>query len=362
MMRLRFLFAIGLGLVFPTGQVEAQTNVVTEAPALPQQPSNQPTTNYLGRFTNGPAVMELCSITTTTMITNRFLPRRLATNSAVAGVYPSYPSVFRYTNAIFHEFQPESLSHTIWTNFLASTNGRDLRVWSVRTHPANWPTNPPVANWNTNSVIWGMKGLTALSPCWQGEVNSGQVPLTALTRRHVYTRGHHLGEEGLNSRYAGFKAWFVTANNLVVEVRIKRMIVRASMGANGVYRDYTIMLLDRDLPDSIQPIRVTTVAEVQSKYPVATQGLAPHPIFGTEQGGSVSTGVAPLVVNNWKGGDSGSPNLLPLPGELIFFSGRSTTGPTPEMQADMDELCRTEKLNPKDYQLRWVDLSQYPSY
>jgi hypothetical protein len=207
-----------------------------------------------------------------------------------------------------------------------------------------------------------MKGLTALSPCWQGEVNPGQVPLTALTRRHVYTRGHHFGAEGFNTVCAGFKAWFVSTNNLLVEVRIKRMVVRASMGTNGVPRDYTIMLLDRDLPESIQPVRVTSTAELQSKYPVSTLGFVPHPIFGTEQGGYVSTGVAPMVVNTWKGGDSGSPNLLPLPGELVFFSGRSTTGPSREMQADMDELCRTEKLNPKDYQLHWVDLSKYPGY
>jgi len=47
-----------------------------------------------------------------------------------------------------------------------------------------------------------------------------------------------------------------------------------------------------------------------------------------------------------------------LPGELVFFSGRSTSGPTHEMQADMDELCQLEGLNPAKYQLRWVDLEK----
>jgi hypothetical protein len=85
-------------------------------------------------------------------------------------------------------------------------------------------------------------------------------------------------------------------------------------------------------------------------------GPAPHPIFQTEQLGNVSTGVAPLTVNTWKGGDSGSPNMIPLPGQLVFFSGRSTSGPSQEMQEDMDELCRRAKLDPKKYQLQWVDL------
>jgi hypothetical protein len=63
-----------------------------------------------------------------------------------------------------------------------------------------------------------------------------------------------------------------------------------------------------------------------------------------------------------KGGDSGAPNLLPLPGELIFCGGRTTSPPSPQMQADMDELCRLEHLDPKRYQMQWVDLSAFPSF
>jgi hypothetical protein len=63
------------------------------------------------------------------------------------------------------------------------------------------------------------------------------------------------------------------------------------------------------------------------------------------------------MVDIWKGGDSGSPNMLPLPGELVFSGGRATSGPGPEMQADMDELCRREGLDPQRYQMQWVELS-----
>ena len=76
----------------------------------------------------------------------------------------------------------------------------------------------------------------------------------------------------------------------------------------------------------------------------------------------MSAEVPGMSVNTWKGGDSGSPNMLPMPGELVFCNGRSTSGPSPEMQADMDELCKLERLDAKEYQLQWVDLSSYPVY
>jgi hypothetical protein len=86
------------------------------------------------------------------------------------------------------------------------------------------------------------------------------------------------------------------------------------------------------------------------------------PIFGTEQSGNVSAGIPGFIVNTWKGGDSGSPNMLPFFDELVFLSGRSTSGPSADMQADMDELCRMQHLAPKRYQLQSVDLSSFPSY
>lgn len=38
-------------------------------------------------------------------------------------------------------------------------------------------------------------------------------------------------------------------------------------------------------------------------------------------------------------GDSGRPDMIPtLGGTLVFFKGRTTSGPTAQMQADMDIL------------------------
>jgi len=230
-----------------------------------------------------------------------------------------------------------------------------MRLWLERGHPLDWPKTPPVAIWNTNSVIWGMKGVTALSPCWDGEGAAGQIPLTALTRRHVYTRGHGFGDDGFHPGHNGRTAWFFTRDNKLVEAKVQLSVVRTVMPSR---RDYTILLLDRDLPDTIETMPVAAPEDMQKFYPTPTSGPAPHPFFQTEQEGNVSTGVAPLTVNTWKGGDSGSPNLIPLPGQLVFVSGRSTSGPSREMQEDMDELCRRAKLDRTKYQLRWVDLGK----
>ena len=54
--------------------------------------------------------------------------------------------------------------------------------------------------------------------------------------------------------------------------------------------------------------------------------------------------------------------MLPMPNELVFFGGRSTSGPSAEMQSDIDLLCVLQGLNKSEYQLQWVDLSSFPSY
>ena len=330
--------------------------------SLPEQPNAPVATNgatgtntFIGWSTNGAAIFQNYRVA-------REWNNSFPTNNPAS---PTNPMLLKtptansaFTNRVLAGFLPESLNHHVWTNFIAHTNGREMRIWSQRTHPLGWPTHAPVIHWNTNSLVWGMKGFTALSPCWEGEVNSGQVPITLLTRRHGYTRGHGMGAEGFNTRQLGAKVWFLAADNSLVTVAIRRGVVRA-----GKQGDYTLFLFDRDLPDTIQPIRVAAPAEVQSRYLDSAPGSGgSYPVFKTEQGGNVSAEVAGFTLNTWKGGDSGSPNLLPLPGELVFFSGRSTAGPSADMQADMDALSKMEGLSPNDYQLRWVELSKFPSY
>jgi len=53
--------------------------------------------------------------------------------------------------------------------------------------------------------------------------------------------------------------------------------------------------------------------------------------------------------------------MLPLPAELVFFGGLTTSAPSPGMQADMDMLSRQAGLDPSKYQMQWVSLDGYPS-
>jgi hypothetical protein len=267
--------------------------------------------------------------------------------------------VYFFTNYSFERFVPESLQNTVWTNFITHTNGRSMAIWSKRSYPANWPVSPPNVEWNTHGLVWAMKGMTALSPSWEAEGSVGQVPITALTKRHGYARGHGMGPDGLGKGFAGRRVWFLTRNNQLVEVTVVQQIVR-TMQASGL--DYTILLFSKDLPDSIEPLRVTTWKDVFSRYTYLDVAPAPHPLFFVEQTGNVSADVPGFTVATFKGGDSGSANLLPLPGELVFYGGRTTSSPCPEMQTDMDELCRQARLDPAKYRLQWVDLSRYPVY
>jgi len=264
------------------------------------------------------------------------------------------------TNRTFESYFPESLNYFIWTNVLAHTNGRSTVIWSVRSHPPGWPARPPEVRWNPNGLMWGMKGLTALSPCWEGEGLSGQVPITALTRRHGYTRGHGMGPVGFRTLLAGKKVWFVTLDNQVIERRIVREVVRTGDPVRG---DYSILLFDRDLPASISPIRVAEQCNFEPRRSrLCWRPGAPVPVFETEQTGHVSAGLPGFTFPVMKGGDSGSPNLLPMVDELVFFGGRTTSGVTPAMQEDMDELCRLEGLDARRYQTQKVDLSRFPFY
>ena len=298
-------------------------------------PPNATPPEFIGWLTNRPAVY---------------------TGFRSQSVNPTNGVVTLITNRVFDHYFPASLNHFVWTNFLARTNGRSTSLWRERSHPPGWPTNTtaPTLAWNPNSLLWGMKGLTALSQCWEGEGYAGQVPITALTRRHGYTRGHGMAPEGVCTNWTGKKVWFLNARNQRVEATVARASVSLSRG------DYTIFIFREDLPRGIEPLRVVDMIEVWARYPVCVG--APRPVCETEQVGHVNTGIPGFTVAAWKGGDSGSPDMLPLGNELVFYSGRSTAGPSAAMQADMDKLCALEHLDPRKYQLEWVDLSRFPSY
>ena len=134
-------------------------------------------TEIIGWSTNGPVIFQITRVSfTNTSMTNSPLFQLRNRN-------------YTATNQAFAGFVPESMNHLIWTNYLARTNGRGLTIWTERSFP-KLPGKSFGAKWNTNCLMWGMKGLTGIAPKWEADLGSGQSPITALTRRHGYTRGH----------------------------------------------------------------------------------------------------------------------------------------------------------------------------
>jgi len=245
-------------------------------------------TNSLGLQTNGSAVVSRFAYAKTNILRSPWadtapppttLPLDLQ-EQLLARRTQTVAQVYFFTNFIFEQFVPGSLQSVVWTNLITHTNGRSTVVWSQRTHPPKWPKVPPLLRWNDQSLIWGMKGMSALSPCWEVEGTPGVIPITALTRRHGYTRGHGIRQDGFGTTFAGKHVWFLSTDNQVVQVEVLREVVRTLPGSG---RDYTLFLFNKDLPVSISPMRVVTAKDVTSRYTLSDVFPTPCPLFYIEQ-------------------------------------------------------------------------------
>jgi hypothetical protein len=214
-----------------------------------------------------------------------------------------------------------------------------------------------VLRWNTNSLLWSRKGMTAISQVFEGMGALGQGAITALTRRHGYARGHHMGPSGLQPERAGRRIWFCTRDNRLVERRAQFFLVRAPQ--TGGPGDYSLIFFDEDLPPGIEPMRVADQQQVHRKYFVRDSSR--KPLFEALQGGFVSGGFGEWKVHI-RGGDSGSPIMLPLPDEVVFIGGITTSPPSERMQIDMDLLTLRAGLDPSQYRMQWVSLEDYPDF
>jgi hypothetical protein len=259
----------------------------------------------------------------------------------------------RVTNALTG-FVAGSLPDIVWGGF--ETNGRSTKIWEFWELPAAWPNTPPVLRWNTNNLMWGRKGMTAISQVWENMIKFGMFSVTALTRRHGYLLGHAMGPAGLSPTRVGRRVWFCTQDNRVIERKVQLFLTRFH-DEGHVYDDYSIILFDADLPPEIEPMRVTDESKVNRKYLRVSHHRPPE--FTTRQGGFISAEIPGWTVPH-RGGDSGAPIMLPLPDELIFVGGLTTSSPSPGMQADMDMLSRKAGLDPAKYQMQWLDLDAFP--
>jgi len=245
----------------------------------------------------------------------------------------------------------------VWTNFIANTNGRTMQLWSEYSLPAAWPEVPPVMAWDTNCLLFGLDGFTAISQCNAFQGAPGQIPATLLTPRHAYTRGHGMGDNGLGTNFTGQSVWFCTASNTLVQMTVAANFIRLGDFGGQSY-DYGILLFTEDAPASITPMSVLSNAEFQVYYP-NTPDL-PFMFFGTAFEGFCSAQVPPFVYPLLNPGDSGSPYMIPTPDhKLAMFSAASTSGASPQMQADIDTLTTSLGLSTNNYQLRWYDMTPW---
>jgi hypothetical protein len=260
---------------------------------------------------------------------------------------------------------PVSLRWVVWTNFIAHTNGRSIDLFATNIYVGRGL--PRILRWNTNSLIYGAEGFTAFTT---ESGYSGQYPGTMqgtlLTRRHAVFRGHGWmeGSSGI-IRTNVATSFFLTASNTTVAARSLASLGRLET-VDGVRYDYAIILFDADVPDSITPVDAVLFDDYVVKYRDSTNPSPRLTIQLCQHYKTTVDGDGPAFAHNaYVGGDSGAANLLPLPSaqgrpfRLAYISGRSTTGVTPRMLADIDRLSAWAGLSTNRYRPKLVDLSRY---
>jgi len=264
--------------------------------------------------------------------------------------------------------------------FVAETNGQTSSMWVQPLQAVNPPGSiPGNYQWNPHSILYGKGGFTAISQLnWWNLTNNcttygcpGQDPMTALTRRHVISSGHSFVGKGgawkaLDCGANGAPIWFCDASD-----NIFQMTAVAGFGQN-TNADYSVFLLNQDLPPGISPMSVdTTQAEWWPIYLQTDQfGQVAAYTPGFPTGGT--QWLPPFNNFTWGSpGDSGSPTMLLTAGGQLVLVGATLTGPATtgenlnNIQADMNLLISNwnsyptnsqHQLNPANYQMQyWND-------
>jgi hypothetical protein len=146
------------------------------------------------------------------------------------------------------------------------------------------------------------------------------------------------GTNGWNGR----KVWFKPLNGEVEEVEIQGAYISNPLDCCPGQPDFTIVYFKAPLPDSIETMRVMTL-------PAGSGPFTPYRI-------GIRTCQHLRVNANFPGfdnhdsaylGDSGSPNMILIPGnELIFYQGTATAGISTAIQNAMNDLSSHFRHSP----------------
>jgi hypothetical protein len=251
-------------------------------------------------------------------------------------------------------FALDATAWAVWENLIAGTNGETPSIWAS----LSW-SDPTDMAWNPNSLIYGKRGWTAISQLNSWNLGTCdcpcQIPITALTGRHGYACGHAFGSTSTNqfNPLSYPCVWFCDPYNNVVQVNIPACIVR-----HDADHDYTVFLFDRDVSESgITPMYVGSVPQGDAVLLATCQtayGEVPGCVYLASPASNFWVPQLPFLPQIYKGGDSGSPIMVPTTNNaLVFISGTYSSGPSSDMQTDMDTLSVMGGLNPASYQMNW---------
>lgn len=245
----------------------------------------------------------------------------------------------------FAEFTVGTLNHALWTNYTANTNGKVSSLWTSQT--------PGAGAWRSGNLLSMGTNYTALSFAWQGQEAAGKPPLSAISPRLVYSRGHSMGTAGTNSGNAGKLVYFATAAGTQITNAILEQITSNSGG-----EDWTLFVLSSNLSASITPLAVVDSSAYAAKRP--QNSFAPYPVlFSRANTSSAYSGVAPFT-SSYTSGDSGSPRMILLGGQLALIGGISTQAGTPAFSNACVYLLQRNGISLANLPT-WIDLSSYPT-
>jgi hypothetical protein len=262
----------------------------------------------------------------------------------------------------------DSSAMAVARHWATYTNNKTCNLWSSRP-----TTDPPTGlAWDSSCLLYGKTGFTAISQCNQFAPR-GQMPVTALTPRHGYMRGHGAGTPdnvpfaGLNSGFNGSNVYFCTGdgNNTLVTATVASGYTRC-WGPDGY--DWTILVFNADLPSTIQPMAVSyTWPTSYSVIFNTTQGYSQHGYMSANappfppgspywDPGADPDAFPPFdTYPTYRAGDSGSPVILPETDDvLVFLGGDTTSSPCSQMQADMNTLSTNVNCYPYQMANHWV--------
>ena len=260
-----------------------------------------------------------------------------------------------------------SLGYALETNYAALTHRLvhyQVSNDALLIGPYASPANPVGLSWNTNSILTGKRGVTAISIAQFGGTQSR---LCLVTKRHAVGAGHY---GGLTN---GLTVFFLGTNNTLHRMTTSNIWVGQWRDADR--EDRAILTFTQDVPDDVQPMRIAApltngptgdIYALMEKYfpPEAQNPYQPRAAFWVCQHGYCGRNGQhhPGGVIGSDGGDSGSPGFIILGDECVNIGGISMNAPTTNMLRRMDDLTRSLGLNPAKYQPSYVWLTNYPTW